>query len=165
MAVKTVTNRGAAPLIQQRKAFTNHSGAFHAESRANGYISTYGGWLPDGFVPSMRTAHYIVYSFQTPIGWHIEGHGWVVPEVTYSQRTHAHQSVLRSAVWDDIVLRPSWLCVEGSPTAAAILRSIREGVNVDIRTRTERIVDLVVATGEAHVVTKDGLTYLAPVAA
>lgn len=163
MTVKTVTNRGAEPLIASRKAFTNHSKAFRAESRENGYINRYPGWMPEGFIPSMREADYIVYSFQTPIGWHIEGHGWVVPEVSYSQRTNRHQSILRSAVWDEIVLKPSWTCVQGSETAARILRSIREGVNVDIRTRTKRIVDLVVATGEAHVVAKDGLTYLAPV--
>ena len=65
-------------------------------------------WLEDYF-PSAhhlwRADHgkidYVVYSFQTPIAWHVTGVGydeWVYPNVRYSRRTSGHQNKIRTAL-------------------------------------------------------------------
>lgn len=43
-------------------------------------------------------AIYVVYSYGTPIGWHVDGQGWRVPDYKYSVTTSNHQGILRQAV-------------------------------------------------------------------
>lgn len=38
---------------------------------------------------------YVVASYGTPIGWHVEGTGWNIPDDKYSATTTNHQSNLR----------------------------------------------------------------------
>lgn len=53
-------------------------------------------WLegPEG----VRNADYIVYSYQTPIAWHVQGFGWIMPDTKYSVTTSKAQSRIRPAV-------------------------------------------------------------------
>lgn len=41
---------------------------------------------------------YVVKSYDTPIGWHVEGVGWTVPDEKFSVTTTNHQGLLRQAV-------------------------------------------------------------------
>jgi len=47
---------------------------------------------------------YIVYSYQTPIAWHVPddnddgGERWVVPDVKYKMTTTRHQNLVRTAL-------------------------------------------------------------------
>ena len=38
---------------------------------------------------------YVVYSYQTPIAWVVDGHTVVIPDVTYSLTTGRHQKLVR----------------------------------------------------------------------
>jgi len=40
----------------------------------------------------------IIYSYATPIAWHVTGRGWTVPDASYSRTTSRHQSLVRVAV-------------------------------------------------------------------
>jgi hypothetical protein len=40
---------------------------------------------------------YSVWSYATPIGWLVEGEGWVIPPVRYSSTTTRHQSYVKRA--------------------------------------------------------------------
>lgn len=155
--MKTVTNTNAGSLIAKREDFKNSRKMFWGQSHRPGSAYVDRGWLPKGFADfrsrtSYHYADYIVYSFKTPIGWHVPDHGWVVPEVTFSSRTNRHQGLLRSAIWDEIVLTPSWRVIPDSPTAAALLRDIRAGYYVGVAGKTRRVIDLVLATGEARLI-------------
>lgn len=74
-------------------------------------FSTYGklkgrsgpaGWewgrLPYDYRESVKRADYVVYSYSTPIAWHVPGEGWVVPDEKYSVTTTIHQNKIRVAV-------------------------------------------------------------------
>lgn len=147
-----VSNREAGGKIARRETFRNSSASFSGDPVIPGGWPNplrYLGYLPKGFHESLSRADYVVYSYSTPIGWHVPGEGWHVPEVTYSTTTSSrHQPVLRSAVWADIVTPSSWSVTGGSPTAAEILRNIRAGYTVSAKGRTRRIKDILVATGE-----------------
>lgn len=41
---------------------------------------------------------YVVHSYQTPIAWHSETHGWHVPDTKYSSTTSRQQNVVRRAL-------------------------------------------------------------------
>lgn len=54
---------------------------------------------------SVKRADYVVYSYSTPIGWHIPASDsdggtayWVVPDDTYSVTTNRHQGLVRVAL-------------------------------------------------------------------
>lgn len=46
---------------------------------------------------ALGKAVYTVLSYATPIGWHVEGEGWTIPDVKYSVTTSAHQGIMREA--------------------------------------------------------------------
>lgn len=152
MATVIRNNHDARAKIANRETFRNARGSFSGNVIDQPWQATrYIGYLPAGFHASLARADYVVYSYSTPIGWHIPGEGWHVPEVTYSATTSSrHQPILRSAVWGTLAVVPSWALIPESPTAAAILRSIRAGYDVPAKGRTSRVVNLVLNTGEAH---------------
>jgi hypothetical protein len=45
-----------------------------------------------------RKIDYVVYSYQTPIGWHTTEGVWTVPDTRYSVTTTNHQRTLRTAI-------------------------------------------------------------------
>lgn len=55
------------------------------------------GMLPREHRESFAQADYAVYSYATPIAWHIDGQGWIVPDTKYSVTTTRQQSQLRMA--------------------------------------------------------------------
>lgn len=63
---------------------------------------TFGRWdsgrLPSEFVDSFVSADYAVFSYATPIAWHVPEFGWVMPETRYSLTTTRHQSTVRYAL-------------------------------------------------------------------
>jgi hypothetical protein len=147
----TVTNFNAGGRIAARRDFKNATGSFsgYARSAPQAFLG-YLGHLPQRWrAADLERADYVVYSYSTPIAWHIPGEGWHVPEVSYSSTTNKHQSITRSAVWDDLAVKPTWITIPESNAAARILRSIRTGYAVSARGRSRRVLDLVLATGEA----------------
>lgn len=56
------------------------------------------GYLPREWHDLARNADYAVYSYGTPIAWHLPEGGWVVPEHRYSATTSAHQGKIRAAL-------------------------------------------------------------------
>lgn len=69
----------------------------------NGTASPYGvGVLPtawrDVFYAERNRIDYAVYSYSTPIAWHVPGEGWTVPAVSYSNSTGKQQGHVRRAV-------------------------------------------------------------------
>lgn len=78
--------------------------AFKRGNLSGRYISAYSGnfgILPEDYKAELKAATqdnqvYVVFSFQTPIAWCIsnETDKWVIPDVTYSVTTSAHQSLV-----------------------------------------------------------------------
>lgn len=61
-----------------------------------GYVTL--GQLPSQYHDSARQAHYVVYSYTTPIAWYVPRVGWVTPDVRYSVTTSRHQSKVFTAI-------------------------------------------------------------------
>jgi hypothetical protein len=67
------------------------------------------GHLPQQYWKFLRDADYVVFSYETPIAWHVPAAGpgdvdaWWLPDVRYSSTTDEHQAVVRLA------LRPAHL--------------------------------------------------------
>lgn len=66
-------------------------------------IPTWGyGRLDDKYRASVQQADYIVWSYGTPIAWHINDEcnqgWWVMPDDTYSNTTNRHQGIVRVAL-------------------------------------------------------------------
>lgn len=68
----------------------------------NSYGRFYLGWLSemwqDDFTETYDDIDYVVYSYATPIAWHMKSGEWVYPPVSYSPTTTGHQSVVRTAL-------------------------------------------------------------------
>lgn len=61
------------------------------------------GWLPEDWREQWRRTRYqidyVVWSYQTPIAWHLGADDtWVVPNVKYSPTTTTHQTTLERAL-------------------------------------------------------------------
>ncbi len=56
------------------------------------------GQLPSAYHDSARKAHYVVYSYRTPIAWYVPSVGWVMPDTRYSVTTSKHQGKIRTAI-------------------------------------------------------------------
>src|SRR5687767_753500 len=56
------------------------------------------GRLDYDYRDSFKQADYAVFSYSTPIAWHIPDVGWVMPDVHYSQTTTRHQGKIRTAL-------------------------------------------------------------------
>src|SRR5262245_35679708 len=56
------------------------------------------GQLPRYLMPLVGKADYVIYSYATPIMWHIPEVGWFDPEHRYSVTTSKHQSQVRGAM-------------------------------------------------------------------
>ncbi|TWE27539.1 hypothetical protein FHX69_0175 [Prauserella muralis] len=84
--------------------FANTSGTLRGTRRPTGT-----GRLPAPWVKRFRhdrDGHgvgpgidYVVYSYATPIAWHIPGQGWTVPTETYSVTTTRHQRAVNLAIY------------------------------------------------------------------
>lgn len=152
--MKRVSNRSARASIERREEFQSHTGNFRGEAHEPGrYVYT--GHLSGRLrtTDTVGQADYIVFSYSTPIGWHIPGEGWIIPPVSYSSSTGRHMSYVRQAVWDEMSprqLRDPW-SLGCSGKAADILSAIRYGHSYT-RQKGERMAPLVavVATGEAE---------------
>lgn len=102
MSQKLSTRDGAgiAKRVSNREAFDTY-GALSGEP-------TDGRWCSRGRLPreyresdSLKRADYVIYSYATPIAWHVpgdDGGTWVQPHERYSVTTSKHQSTIRYAV-------------------------------------------------------------------
>lgn len=78
-----------------------HMGGVRYPGTHNPYPMT--GALADKYLDSVMSADYVVYSYTTPIAWHINGGSesgdwWVVPDVKYSTTTTKHQGIVNVAL-------------------------------------------------------------------
>lgn len=74
------------------------SGALSGGSPTSGYTPEMGR-LPINYRDSFVQADYVVYSYGTPIAWHLPNMGvWRIPDVSYSVTTSRHQSKIRAAL-------------------------------------------------------------------
>lgn len=55
------------------------------------------GRMDRSLIDSLRSAHYVIYSYSTPIAWRTVD-GWVVPDDKFSVTTSKHQSTVRYAI-------------------------------------------------------------------
>ena len=97
-----VTNsRIAAQLMAQGNPARagGRAGGTHS-FRGRAEPTTGGGRLPSQLNPSLRNIEtdYTVYSYNTPIAWRATTGHWEVPNISYSNTTAKHQSVIRRAL-------------------------------------------------------------------
>ena len=94
---KPVPTRDASGPISRREAFVSH-GALSARGHSGPSDHLLFGSLPSSYSKTLKgldDANYVVKSYDTPIGFHSEEHGWVIPKVKYSRTTSKHQSQVR----------------------------------------------------------------------
>lgn len=149
--MKTVTNRDARPLIRERVEFKTRTGTFSGEKHVPGYVVFGTGYLPRAYAVhgKLNDADYIVYSYATPIAWHLAD-GWVIPDVRYSSTTSSRH--MPNLPYGEPMSRyhlPAPWHMGLSKTAGDILRGLRLAHYVDVSGRAKRTVDAVLATGEA----------------
>ena len=151
--MKRVSNRSARASIERREEFQSHTGNFRGEAHEPGrYVYT--GHLSGRLrtTDTVGQADYIVFSYSTPIGWHIPGEGWIIPPASYSVTTSNHQGIVRWAASGNMSPRnlPDSWALGCTGKAADILQAVRYG-NSWTREKGERIMPLarVVSTGEA----------------
>lgn len=91
----TVTVQRAHQPISRRAEFQNSTKALRGVRTVphQSWIGT--GWLPREHRAAVLAADYVVYSYATPIAWHVPGEGWTVPDVKYSVTTSRHQAQAR----------------------------------------------------------------------
>lgn len=108
--------------IRQRETFD--AGNLWAADRGR----TYGGILPEPWASdyheTLSQIDYVIYSYATPIAWHVRGEGWAYPDVRYSSTTTGHQSTVRSALRLDYAGRCSGLVPVRTHTKAAARRAV-----------------------------------------
>lgn len=92
MTTTRVANRDAERLIRNLQPFTGSN--FHGTTSFEGY-----GRMDRslGHAFAVESADYIVYSYATPIAWHLAG-SWVMPHTKFSVTTTRHQSYVRRAI-------------------------------------------------------------------
>jgi hypothetical protein len=99
--MQTISSRDTdaiATKLEKRESFKTH-GALSGRSRTvTGHLPQTG-VLPREFYDTVKDADYVVYSYATPIAWHVPGMtNWVFPGVKYSRTTSHHQSRVRNAL-------------------------------------------------------------------
>lgn len=89
------------PVLMQREAFQTY-GALRGIVCDSEYVRSHRGRLPQEFgadMPIPGSVDYAVYSYETPIAWHLAATDeWVMPSVRYSNTTTQHQSSIRTAL-------------------------------------------------------------------
>ena len=108
-----VTNREAVGKIARREDFANSTGSFTGKDME---IRPIHRWVRFGWMPEWAERvlfevgrAYVVFSYETPIGWFDYRRGtWVMPRVRYSATTSRHQGWLRQAIGDGPVEYPSY---------------------------------------------------------
>ena len=87
-------------LVADRKEFTGNTMSGRIKGK-NAILST--GRMPQEFVDELlsdintmpnESYIYLVYSYQTVIGWWTQEHGWKRPDVKYSVTTSKHQGMI-----------------------------------------------------------------------
>lgn len=92
-----------SPYVRGREAFKTGGALSAVGPQMPGYWAE--GRLHPVFFRSLAQADYVVYSYGTPIAWHLRGdyaaeagYTWIVPDVKYSVTTTAHQNKIRTCL-------------------------------------------------------------------
>lgn len=96
-AIRYAWRDGLHTAIRSGEPFDTH-GSFYARAGApmlHGYLPPE--WI-DVVDAQRARVDYVIYSYATPIAWHVEGGGWYMPDVRYSVTTGRHQGVVRVAL-------------------------------------------------------------------
>lgn len=104
------------PVLMAREPFETY-GSLRGIRCDSEYVRANRGRLPDQFgqpMPIPGSIDYAVYSYATPIAWHLAATGeWVVPDVTYSATTTRQQNRMRTALFvTDEQYREARECVD-----------------------------------------------------
>ena len=116
LSIRHASRSGLLRAIADRQDFDTH-GAMRGES---GLPLSGNGILPrdwrDVLNAQTRAAavDFVVYSYATPIGWHLKDGRWIVPDVSYSVTTSRHQGRLRWALHGADVIDSVGLFVPGA---------------------------------------------------
>ena len=90
--------------LRNRGDFAISTGNLRGDALTPGRLFVFGE-LPAEYRDSAMSADYVVYSYQTPIAWHLAGQdaendeAWIVPGTPYSRTTTQHQIAVRSALY------------------------------------------------------------------
>lgn len=84
-----MNQRQAATAITERRTFK--ASALSGRPGFDGF-----GRLDRSLALGVESADFVVYSYATPIAWHVGG-AWIIPEVRYTVTTSRHQSLVRRA--------------------------------------------------------------------
>lgn len=105
-----------ADVIEQRRPFTTSTGHLRGtvrpESTDSGYLRSKHAAAANLWQADQDKIDYVVYSYQTPIAWHVKAAGvdeWIYPDVRYSRTTSAHQNKIRAVIVADPVANSRYL--------------------------------------------------------
>ena len=111
-----------ATVIEQRMPFTTSTGSLRGttrpESTDSGVLRSKHAAAANLWTADQDKIDYVIYSYATPIAWHVFAHGgaineWIYPDVTYSRTTSQHQAKIRRALLSDDESRVRYLQPEG----------------------------------------------------
>lgn len=89
------SDHGAA-LASIREPFTSHGSLSGVKGKTStGYLP---GAIADAYHQRGQHITYTVLSYATPIAWHDDERGWIIPEVRYSVTTSKQQNKIRRAI-------------------------------------------------------------------
>lgn len=148
--MKKISNHAAPEFIARREEFTSHTGNFRGETHVPGtYLYT--GQLPRAYANrgDVVNADYVVFSYSTPIAWHLAD-GWVFPDVIYSITTSGkHQGPTAQGIRGEYSALDLPNVRTFGPTAAKACRLLRHGYSVPRRTTRVSTLQPLVDAGEA----------------
>jgi hypothetical protein len=111
-ATTTLTRLRQETTIEERRPF--HVGKYMIGQWVSSadYLNVSKGRLPHGtytlaLMNDIKASDcYVVFSYQTPIGWvRTDGGKWRIPPVTYSVSTARHQNIVKLAARHDGILK------------------------------------------------------------
>lgn len=94
-----------ADVVDRRMPFTTSTnslrGTVRPESGNSGQLRSRHAAAANLWTADQRSIDYVIYSYQTPIAWHVTSEGvseWIYPNVKYSPTTSQHQAKIRNVL-------------------------------------------------------------------
>lgn len=99
---RTTSGKWPGPIVRAIQNLEEFKSGAMTATKADRYLNSQPGRLEGDTAERWRTDHehidYVVWSYATPIAWHLSDGTWVAPDDKYSPTTTRHQRFVYLAV-------------------------------------------------------------------